>query len=293
MARISILGSGVVGTIVGKGFEKLGNEIKFYDINEERVKELCNLGLDATTNLSYVVHGSDISFLCVPTPTKNRKIDLTHVRSVTENLARCLKEKHDYHVVVVKSTVVPPTTEKVVIPLLEEHSGKKVGSDIGVCVNPEFLTEIHRSWTDENTFIRDFFSEERVVIGEFDKRSGDVLQALYRPLKVPIFRTDLRTAEMIKYASNCCLLSRISYWNEIFLICNKMGIDAQRVADIVALDKRIGRYGSVLGEAAGGKCLEKDTIAFINSIKDVREPKLLQAVLDINRCMAKKYGRRE
>jgi len=271
----------------------LGNGLIFYHINQKKVQELRISVFDATNELSRAIRESDISFLCVPTPTKNRKIDLTHVRSVTENLARCLKEKHDYHVVVVKSTVVPTTTEKVVIPLLEKYSCKKVAPDIGVCVNPEFLTEIHRSWTDNESYVRDFFSEERVVIGEFDKRSGDVLQALYEPLRVPIFRTDLRTAEMIKYASNCCLLSRISYWNEIFLICNKMGIDAQRVADIVALDKRIDRYGSVLGKAAGGKCLEKDTIAFINSIKGVREPKLLRAVLDINRYMAKKYGRRE
>ena len=134
MARISILGSGMVGTIVGKGFEKLGNEIKFYDINEKRVKELCNLGLDATTNLSYVVHGSDISFLCVPTPTKNRKIDLTHVRSVTENLARCLKEKHDYHVVVVKSNGC-----MIVFHDIAPHSDKRVGV-------PDFWREIKRSF---------------------------------------------------------------------------------------------------------------------------------------------------
>lgn len=293
MARISIIGSGVVGTIIGTGFKKLGNEVTFYDVSEKRVQELRDLGFEVTANLAQAIQKSDISFICVPTPTKDGKIDLSYIKSATENLARCLKDKSDYHIVVVKSTVVPTTTEKVVIPLLEKRSGKKVGETIGVCVNPEFLTEIHRSWTNENKFTRDFFSEERVVIGEFDKRSGDVLQTLYEPLKVPIFRTDLKTAEMIKYASNCCLLSRISYWNEIFLICNKMGIDAQRVADIVALDKRIGRYGSVLGKAAGGKCLEKDTIAFINSVKNAHEPKLLQEVLDINRYMAKKYGRRE
>lgn len=189
MARIRIIGSGVVGTIIGNGFKKLGNEVAFYDVSEKRVQELRDLGFEATINLAQAVQKSDVSFICVPTPTKDGKIDLSYIESATGSLAKCLKEKSDYHIVVVKSTVVPTTTEKVVIPLLEKNSGKKVGETIGVCVNPEFLTEIHRSWTDENTFVRDFFSEERVVIGEFDKKSGDMLQALYEPLKVPIFRT--------------------------------------------------------------------------------------------------------
>jgi len=294
MAKISILGSGVVGTIVGKGFKELGNEVIFYDVDEKRVQELRNSGFDATTDLSHVVRESDISFVCVPTPTKDRKIDLTHIKSVTENLARCLKEKHDYHVVVVKSTVLPTTTEEVVIPLLEEHSGKKVGPDIGACVNPEFLTEIHRSWTDNESYARDFSSEERVVIGEFDKRSGDVLQALYEPLKVPIIRTDLKTAEMIKYACNCALASRISYWNEIYYICQRLGIDSNLVAQVAGMDKRIGKYGTIHGKAFGGKCLPKDLDAFINFAEGVGyDPKLLKAVAEINERIKAERGVRE
>lgn len=293
MTKISIIGSGVVGTIIGRGFKSLGNELIFYDVSENRVEELRGLGLDATSNMTQAVKRSDISFICVPTPTVRGKIDLSQVWSAARELGKGLRDKRGYHLVVVKSTVVPTTTERVVIPILEGSSGKRAGRDIGVCVNPEFLTEIQKSWTEEKEFKKDFFSEDRIVIGEFDKRSGGHLQRLYRPLKIPIFRTDLKTAEMIKYAANCCLLSRISYWNEIFLICNKMGIDAQRVAEIVAMDKRIGRYGSVLGKAAGGKCLEKDTAAFISSIRGIHKPRLLQAVLDINLYMAKKYGRRE
>lgn len=265
----------------------------FYDISEKRVKELQRLGFRATVNIAQAVGESDVSFLCVPTPAKKGRIDLSHVKSAVDGVGKALKNKKDYHLVVVKSTVVPTTTEKFIIPLLERSSGKKVGGKIGVCMNPEFLTEIHRSWTDSKEFIKDFFSEDRIVIGSFDKKSGDILQKLYEPLRVPIFRTNLRTAEMVKYAANCCLLSRISYWNEIFLICKKMGIDAQRVADIVALDKRIGRYGTVLGKAAGGKCLEKDITALISGIKGIHEPELLKAVLDVNLYMAKKYGRRE
>jgi len=294
MAKISIIGSGFVGTIVGSGFKKLGNGVTFYDVSEKRVRELRDLGFDATTNLSQAIQKSDFSFFCVPTPTKDEKIDLSYIRSATENLARCLKEKSDYHVVVVKSTVVPTTTEKVIIPLLEKNSEKKVGEAIGVCVNPEFLTQIHRSWSDENTFVRDFFSEEKVVIGEFDKKSGDMLQTLYEPLKVPIFRTDLRTAEMIKYASNCALASRISYWNEIYYICQKIGIDSNFVAQVVGTDKRIGKYGTIHGKAFGGKCLPKDLEAFVDLAEELGyEPKLLKAVAEINRKIGKEKGIRE
>lgn len=294
MAKVSILGSGVVGTIVGRGFKKLGNEVIFYDIDEKKAQELRFLGLDATTDLNRAARGSDISFLCVPTPTKNGKIDLSHVKVAAENLGGCLKDKGDYHVVVVKSTVVPTTTEKTVIPFLEKNSKKKVGEEIGVCVNPEFLTEIHRSWTEENMFARNFFSEERVIIGEFDKRSGDVVQALYEPLKVPIFRTDLKTAEMIKYASNCALASRISYWNEIYFICQELGIDSNFVARVVGMDKRIGKYGTIHGKAFGGKCLPKDLEAFIRFAGELgHEPKLLKAVAEINKRIGVEKGSRE
>lgn len=294
MAKVSILGSGVVGTIVGGGFKKLGNEVIFYDIDEKKAQELRFLGLDATTDLNRAARGSDISFLCVPTPTKNGKIDLSHVKVAAENLGGCLKNKSDYHVVVVKSTVVPTTTEKAVIPLLEKNSKKKVGEEIGVCVNPEFLTEIHRSWTEEDMFARNFFSEERVIIGEFDKRSGDVVQALYKPLKVPIFRTDLKTAEMIKYASNCALANRISYWNEIYYICQKLGIDSNFVAQVAGMDKRIGKYGTIHGKAFGGKCLPKDLEAFVSFAEELGyEPKLLKAVIEINKRIGADKGIRE
>lgn len=294
MTEINIIGGGVVGTIIGDGFKKLGNRTIFHDIDEKRIQELHGLGFDATTDLSRAVQESDISFLCVPTPTIRGKIDLSYVKSAVKNLAKCLKDKSDYHLVVIKSTVIPTTTEKIILPLLEKNSEKKVGEAIGVCVNPEFLTEIHRSWTDDNRFVRDFFSEERVVIGEFDKKSGDTLQPLYEPLKVPIFRTNLRTAEMIKYASNAALANRISYWNEIFYICQKLGIDSNFVAQIVGMDKRIGKYGTIHGKAFGGKCLPKDLEAFIGFAKELGyDPKLLNAVMEINRKIAKEMGVRE
>ena len=294
MARISIIGSGTVGSAVGGGLIGLGNEVIFFDIDERRVRWLRGIGLDATDDLGHAVRESEISFICVPTPTGEGGIDLSHVRAAIEGLALALRAKRGYHLVAIKSTVVPTTTERVLIPMLRELSGKEPGPEVGVCVNPEFMTEIHRSWTDEGSFARDFYSEERIVIGELDKRSGDALQALYEPLGAPIIRTDLRTAEMIKYACNCALASRISYWNEIYYICERLGIDSGLVARVAAMDKRIGAYGTVHGKAFGGKCLPKDLDAFIAFAEGlVYEPRLLKAVRDINERIKKDRGVRE
>jgi UDPglucose 6-dehydrogenase len=294
MAKISIIGSGIVGMIVGKGFKKLGNEVIFYDIDEKKVKALQDSGLNATVNLEDAIRKSEISFISVPTPSKNGKIDLSYIKSAVDELARCLKKKDAYHTVVVKSTVVPTTTKEIIIPLLEKNSGKKVGADMGVCMNPEFLTEIEHSWTNEPLWTRDFFTEERIVIGESDKRSGDTVEALYKPLKVPIIRTDLKTAELIKYACNCALASRISYWNEIYYICQKLGIDSDLVARAAAMDKRIGKYGTIHGKAFGGKCFPKDLEAFIGFAKSLGyEPVLLKAVEEINKRICTDRGVRE
>jgi len=289
--RISIIGSGFVGQAIGKGFLRLRNRVIFYDIVD---KDLPNF----TKDINYAIEHSDISFICVPTPTTPEGIDLSYIKEATMNIAIVLSRKHGYHLVVVKSTVVPGTTEKVVIPILEEYSGKSVREgEIGVCMNPEFLTEIERSWTDEIDYEiiykKDFFTEDRIVIGEYDKKSGYILAEVYKPLNKPIFRTDLKTAEMIKYASNCMLATKISYWNEIFLICKDLGIDSQIVANIVGLDPRIGKYGTVHGKAFGGKCLPKDLRAFIAFAERYREVKLLKAVDEINEEMCERYGVRE
>lgn len=286
MEKISIIGSGWVGTIIGKGLIELGNEVIFYDVVDKELPEF-------TKDINYAVMNSSISFLCVPTPTMPEGIDLSYIKEATENIGKVLSEKSDYHVVVVKSTVVPKTTEDVVIPILEKYSGKKAGDDFGVCMNPEFLTEISGTWSSDKDFNKDFFCEDRIVIGEYDKRSGDVLERIYKPLNSTIFRTDLKTAEMIKYVSNCMLATKISYWNEIFLICEKLGIDSQEIANIAAMDPRIGKYGSVHGMAFGGKCLPKDLKAFVSFAEKYKEPKLLKAVDEINEEMKNKYGVRE
>lgn len=295
LTSISIIGSGWVGENVGCGFQKLENEVSFYDKSEERVQELKEKGLEATLNLEKAFEGSEVSFLCLPTPAEKGKINLKHLKSAAKNLGSLLENAENYHLVVIKSTVVPGTAEEEVIPLLENHSGKKVGRDIGVCVNPEFMTEISESWSDEEKYKRGFFSEDRIVIGEYDEKSGDELQKLYEPLATPIVRTDLKTAEMIKYASNCALASKISYWNEIFQICNRSNIDSDLVAETVAMDPRIGEYGTVHGKAFGGKCLPKDLRAFIDFAEEELDyrPELLEAIENVNQTMAEKYGIRE
>lgn len=295
MTKISIIGGGWVGENVGRGLLELDNEVVFYDKAEERVKELNQDGLNATSDLDEAVEKTEISFLCVPTPTRNGKIELEHIRSATKELSNSLKNSEDYHLIVVKSTVVPGTTEKEVIPVLKEESGKELGEELGVCMNPEFMTEISGSWSEDEKHERNFFSEDRIVIGESDEKSGEKLEKIYEPLGSPIFRVDLKTAEMIKYAANCALASKISYWNEIFRICNRLEIDSDEVAEIVSLDPRIGEYGTVHGKAFGGKCLPKDLQALIDFSKDSLnyDPPMLEAIHQINRFMAEEHGIRE
>ncbi len=283
--KISIIGSGWVGTAIGMGFTEMGYEVIFYDVVDKDLPKF-------TKDINYAIANSDVSFICVPTPTARDGIDLSYVKEATKNIGVALANKDSYHLVVVKSTVVPTTTEKVIIPLLENYSGKKVG-EFGVCMNPEFLTEISESWSKDEGTKKDFFTEDRIVIGECDKKSGDVLEELYEPLNKPIFRTDLKTAETIKYASNCMLATKISYWNEISLICKELGIDSQIIADVVGLDPRIGKYGTVHGKAFGGKCLPKDLKAFVSFADKHHKTKLLNAVDDINEEMHRKYGVRE
>lgn len=290
MSRISIIGSGWVGTAIGMGLAKLGNNVIFYDVVDK--KGLQNFSRD----IQYTIKNTDVSFICVPTPTNDAgTIDLSYIQDATKNVGTALADKASYHVIAVKSTVVPGTTENVVIPIVEHYARKSVkDGDVGICMNPEFLTEISGTWSTEEEMKKDFFSEDRIVIGAYDKKSGDALEALHKPLNKPIFRTDLKTAEMIKYASNCMLATKISYWNEIFLICEALGIDARIVADVVALDPRIGKYGTVHGKAFGGKCLPKDLKAFISFARSyAQEAKVLKAVDELNELMKEKYGVRE
>lgn len=295
MVKVSICGSGIVGTATGLGLLKLGNQVIFHDISKRTIRKLReSYSVNATSKIEDAILVSDISFVCVPTPVTRKGMDLSYVKAAVTDIGLCLKKKKGYHLVVIKSTVVPTATEKVLIPLLENVSKKQVGRQIGACVNPEFLTEIHGTWTNDQKFSRDFLTEDRIIIGELDRKSGKLLEILYEPLGIQIIRTDLRTAEFIKFACNCALASRISYWNEIFYICQKLGINSEIVANAAALDERIGEYGTVHGRAFGGKCLPKDLKALIKFSEGLGyHAKLLRAVEQINEKIKCDRGVRE
>jgi UDPglucose 6-dehydrogenase len=291
---ISILGSGIVGSAVGKGLLQLGNEVIFYDLDHRKIEQLCTQGLSATLDLQAAVSLSEISFICVPTPTIRGRLDLSYIKDVTKTLALCLRDKREYHLVVVKSTVLPMTTEKTIIPILETYSKKIVGDRIGVCSNPEFLTEFSGSWTTEKKFRRGFFEEPFIIIGEFDRKSGEKLKKIYDSMGKSVFRMNLRSAEMLKYAINGALACQISYWNEIYYICSKINVNSKLIAQIAGKDQRIGKYGTVHGKAFGGKCLPKDLKALIGYSKQLSyDPKLLKAIQAVNDKVAEEHGVRE
>ena len=288
---ISIIGSGRVGYTVGEGLRHLGCRILFHDIDDSVIDRLKKLGHDATSDLKYVIDHSSLTFVCVPSLSVGGA-DLDMLTSAIKSIAYLLRDKQYYHLLVIKSTVLPTTTENIIIPLLD-NSKKNLGQELGICVNPEFGTEATSTWTNNKEFNRDFFSQDRIVIGEYDDRSGELLEQLYQPLQKPIFRTDLRTAEMIKFASNLMLATKVSFWNEISLIAHRLSINSQQVANIVGLDSRIGKYGSVHGKAFGGRCLPKDLRAFLNFTHKYRYPSVLKAVQQVNDYMADNYGVQE
>jgi len=276
--NVSIIGSGVIGQATGIGLGMCGNKVVFYDIDKKKLKQLSDSGYEVVEKLSLAVEKADVIFVCVPTPTVDGLSDFGLVHEAVKGIGEVLGKNARYKVVVVRSTVLPSTTRSRVIPLLERHSGLKVGRDFGVCINPEFLREKYA--------LQDFLHPARIVIGEFDKKSGDVLENIYCTFKIPIIRTDLDTAEMIKYVSNLFLATKISFFNEIFLICQKLGLDANLVSKAVSLDTRIGEYGVYGGRPFDGKCLPKDLAAFRSFVKSLNlNPELLDAVHSVNERM--------
>ena len=281
-SKIGIIGSGVVGFATGKSFAEYKNEVTFLDINPDKVESLIKQGFKATSDFTTAVKNNDIFFVCVPTPDKNGDIDLSFIKSCVEKLAKLCKDKQKYFLIVIKSTITPTTTERIIIPIIEKYSNKKIGKDFGVCFNPEFLR-------DNNAF-EDFMNPDRIVIGEYDKISGDTLEKLYSHFKCPIVRTDLRTAEMAKYANNCFYATKISFFNEIHMMCQKIGIDSNAVRKIVQLDKYYGTHPWEHGHGFGGKCLPKDLNAMIAMFNEghIHDPILLKAVRNVNEKIDKK-----
>lgn len=294
--NISIIGTGYVGLVTGVCFADLGHKVTCVDVDEERVAKI-NAGvppvyeenleamlkksldagrLKATLDLRKAVLGSEASFISVGTPSGLLDyIDLKYIEEVSRGIGEALGEKAEYHLVVVKSTVVPGTTEHSVLPLLEKHSGKKVGLDFGLAMNPEFLRE--------GRAIEDFMHPDRIVIGAVDERSAEVLEELYKDFGCPIMKTNPRTAEMIKYATNSFLVTKISFINEIGNICKQLGIDVYEVAKGLGMDSRISPKFLRAGIGWGGSCFPKDVKALVGKAKEVYyRPILLSAALEVN-----------
>jgi UDPglucose 6-dehydrogenase len=294
--KISIIGTGYVGLATGIGFASKKNHVICMDIDEKRLgkiergnspvyepglqdllkRVLDKNNLEVSGDLDYAVKNSDVSFICVPTPSKrDGSSELKFIDRVSREIGATLAKKDSYHTVVVKSTVPPRTTEKLFIPNLEGFSGKKAGEGFGVCMNPEFLRE--------GSALDDFLNPDRIVIGELDRRSGDVLVELYANFNAPVLRTGIKVAEMIKYASNAFLASKISFANEIGNVCKNLGIDVYEVMMGVGLDHRISPHFLRAGIGFGGSCFSKDLKALVNKSKTIGyDPVYLEEILNLN-----------
>jgi GDP-mannose 6-dehydrogenase len=296
--RISVFGLGYVGAVSAACLAKDGHQVIGVDMNDIKVNLIAGgrspivepgLGeliaehvasgrLHATTDVAEAVLQSDLLFICVGTPgMRNGSIDLTHVRRVCEQIGLALREHPGAPVVVMRSTMLPGTMHEVVIPTLEAHSGKRAGEEFGVCVNPEFLRE--------GTAIQDYDNPPKTLIGQFNQASGDRLASVYARMPGPIIRTDIGTAEMVKYADNAWHALKVGFANEIGNICKVLDVDAHRVMEIFCQDTKLNLSPYYLkpGFAFGGSCLPKDLRALLYKAKtlDLALP-ILGAILPSN-----------
>jgi len=276
--NISIIGTGYVGLVSGACFASLGHHVICVDIDEDKVNKINNgkapifekdlekilkqykKNITATTSYQQAIQNSEVTFICVGTPSKeNGEIDLTFVKSAAIKVAEQIKQKQSFHTIIIKSTVIPGTTLNEILPLIEKYSEKKGGKDFGLGMNPEFLRE--------GVAIQDFLKPDRIVNGYYDEKTKHILRKVYDSFTCPIVETSLSAAEMIKYASNCFLATKISYINEIGNMCKKLHIDTYDVAEGMGLDSRIGKPFLYAGIGWGGSCFPKDTLALKNWAK--------------------------
>ena len=292
MSDICVIGTGYVGLVTGVCFADLGNTVHCLDINPDRISKLqknvmpiYEPGLEEivernvkagrlffTTDYPEALKNAEFAFIAVGTPSGvDGEADLQYVRDAAEKIAEVV----DHPIIVVNKSTVPVGTGDWVSEIItKKRKGNKF--DFSVVSNPEFLRE--------GSAISDFMNPDRVVLGSLVKAAAEKVATLYASLRAPILITDLRTAEMIKYASNAFLATRISFINEIANICEELGADVREVADGMGLDKRIGRSFLDAGLGWGGSCFPKDVKALAHmAVLHNTQPQLLQAVMDINR----------
>ncbi len=283
--KILIIGAGVVGGATGKGFLGKGHRVVFHDISLNVRSRFAAGGYEVCED--YDLHDFDISMLCVNTPTYNNKIVLDYLHRALEKLGTRLADISDHHLVVVRCTSLPGTTEEMIIPMLEHYSRRKAGNDFSVCVNPEFLREVSAE--------EDFTKPWLIVIGAHDTRSETELKEIYQPFGADIVVVEIRAAEMLKYAHNMFNATKISFFNEVYMVCQRLGVNGDVVNSLVAKTAEgmwSPEYGTKGGRPYGGSCLPKDTRAFRTFVQelDLNRMLLLDAVIKVNEEMGEQVN---
>jgi len=283
-SKVSVFGLGYVGSVTAACLASQGHSVIGVDLSSAKVELLqkgrspiveprmadlvaeCHAAsrLRATTDSAAAVLETDISFLCVGTPSlRSGKLDLGHIEPVCRNIAETLKKKNSFHLIVLRSTVLPGTAESIVIPTLESVSKKRLGTDFGVCVNPEFMRE--------GTAVADFMEPSMTIIGAVDQKHSALLRELYAWAPGRIFETSFRSAEMVKYVCNAWHALKVTFANEVGAMAKEMGVDVESVVEIFCADTKLNISSSYLkpGFVFGGSCLPKDVRAFNYRAKEL------------------------
>ena len=296
--NISVFGLGYVGSVTAACLAKNEHFVIGIDIKREKVELIkegkssvfekgleplisevvTNGKLKGTVSVNEAIENTEISLICVGTPSNlDGSINLEHIKRVCSDIGRALKTKDEFHVIVIRSTLLPGTAENTLIPILERESGGKSTDDFGVGVNPEFMRE--------GQAIYDFYNPERIVIGANDKDSGDLVEKMYRDINVPVVRVDIKTAEMIKYVDNVFHGMKVAFANEIGTLCRKLGIDGREVMRIFCMDRKLNLapYYFTPGFAFGGSCIPKDLRAIMHKTKELEiDTPLIESIQDSN-----------
>jgi GDP-mannose 6-dehydrogenase len=297
--KISVFGLGYVGAVSAACLARDGHHVVGVDPNETKLalinsgrSPIVEKGLDeliadavaagrlrAVADAATAIRDSDLTLVCVGTPSEaNGSLNLRFVKAVCEEIGTCLRSKAAYHTVVMRSTILPGTMRGMVIPTLEQASGRTAGRDFGVCNNPEFLRE--------GTAIHDYDNPPKTVIGMVDERSGSLLRELYAALPAPLITTAVETAEMVKYVDNVWHALKVAFANEMGSICKRLAIDSHQVMDIFCQDRKlnISPYYLKPGFAFGGSCLPKDVsaLAYEAGRLDLQLP-VIESIMDSNR----------
>jgi GDP-mannose 6-dehydrogenase len=283
-SSISLFGLGYVGSVSAACFAHMGHRVIGVDVSpakvemlalgrspiiEARMSELVAEGhaaskLAATTDAAKAVRESEISFICVGTPSlRSGKLDLSHIEKVAGEIGAALRDKKTHHVVVLRSTVLPGTTESTLIPILEKTSGRRHGTDFTVCYNPEFMRE--------GSAVADFLQPPYTILGATNLQHLGPLRALYKDVPSPVFETSIPVAEMVKYVSNVYHAVKVGFANEIGTLCKHLGVDSQVVTEIFTSDHKLNISPAYLspGFAFGGSCLPKDLRAITYRAKEL------------------------